>query len=182
MKLKNIVAALLLPLNVLLLFFLIVFNSLAIPAWLQVFGRMHPLVLHFPIVLILAYAFLLLVMPASLKKQEGYIVALDALLLAAAFSAALTALMGILLAREPGYDSDAIALHKYSGAATSFALFGLYTYNKKLQQHFNLSKVFVGCITALLLWAGHLGGNITHGNNFVLAPITPDNKKRSCRL
>jgi len=177
MKLKKIFAALLLPLNVLLLFLLVFDSRVVVPAWLQVAGRMHPLILHFPIVLILAYAFLLLVMPASLKKQDGYVIALDALLIAAAVGAALTALMGILLSREAGYDAEALAWHKYTGAATSFVLFGLYAYNKKLQQHLVISKLFVAGSAGILLWAGHLGGDITHGNNFLLAPVTPDHKK-----
>lgn len=177
MKVKNIIAGSLVPLNVLLLFFLIVDSKLVVPAWLQVVGRMHPLVLHFPIVLILAYAFLLLLMPASIKKQDGYVIALDAVLLAAALTAAITALMGVLLSKEQGYDPDSIALHKYLGAATSFILFALYTYDKKLRQHIFISKISVACTAIILLWAGHLGGNITHGNNFVFAPVTPDHKK-----
>lgn len=177
MKLKNFFAALLLPLNVLLLFLLVFDSRMVVPTWLQVFGRMHPLVLHFPIVLILAYAFLLLVMPASVKKQDGYVIALDALLVAAAVSATVTALMGLLLSREAGYDADALALHKYTGAITSFALFGLYAYNQKLRQHVTISKWLVAASACIVLWAGHLGGDITHGNNFVLAPITPNNIK-----
>ncbi|HWB27963.1 MAG TPA: FN3 associated domain-containing protein [Chitinophagaceae bacterium] len=177
MKLKNIAAASLLPLNVLLLFFLIVFNSLAVPSWLQVFGRLHPLILHFPIVLILAYAVLQLLTPAPVKARQGYATLLETLLLAAAFSAVTTALMGILLAREPGYDADSIALHKYTGAFTAFALFGLYHFNRQLQQRVVLSKLLVACSAATLLWAGHLGGDITHGDNFVLGPVTPDHKK-----
>ena len=35
----------------LLVFFLIFEKRLTLPPWLQVFGRMHPLLLHFPITL-----------------------------------------------------------------------------------------------------------------------------------
>lgn len=177
MKLKKFFAALLLPLNVLLLFLLVFDSRVVVPAWLQVAGRLHPLILHFPIVLILAYAFLLLAMPASVKKQEGYVLALDVVLVAAALSAVVTALMGLLLSREPGYDADALAWHKYTGAATAFILYGVYAYNKQLRQHLVISKLMVGASAILLLWAGHLGGDITHGNNFVLAPVTHEEKK-----
>jgi hypothetical protein len=51
MKLKNILGTTLIPLNSLLLFFLIFDNKLVVPLWLQVLGRMHPVILHFPIVL-----------------------------------------------------------------------------------------------------------------------------------
>jgi len=177
MKFKNIAAALLVPLNVLLLFFMVVEGRLVVPAWLQVFGRMHPLVLHFPIVLVLLYAALELCTTKKIKQEGWYGVIADVLLLSAAFTAAGTALMGLILSKEPGYDADTVVLHKYLGALTSFALFGLYSFRGKLQHEGTFSKLFTGITAIVLLWAGHLGGNITHGNNFVLAPVTPDHKK-----
>ncbi len=177
MKLKNIIAASLVPLNALLLFFLVVDSKLVIPAWLQVFGRMHPLVLHFPIVLILLYAAIVLFTPKVTKTENWYAVIADGLLLASAFTAVGAALMGLILSKEAGYDADTVVLHKYLGALTSFALFTLYSFKDRLQQKASLSKLYVAVTAAVLLWAGHLGGNITHGNNFVLAPITPDHTK-----
>jgi len=177
MKFKNIAAALLVPLNALLLFFLVVEGKLVIHAWLQVFGRMHPLLLHFPIVLVLLYALLQLFSGKTTKQEGWYVVMADVLLVAAAFTAAGTALMGLFLSKEPGYDADTVVLHKYLGALTSFALFGLYSFRDRLQHKVVLSKLITGLTAIVLLWAGHLGGNITHGNNFVLAPVTPDHKK-----
>jgi hypothetical protein len=29
----------------------------------------------------------------------------------------------------------------------------------------------------MIIWAGHLGADITHGENFVLAPVTPSHTK-----
>ncbi len=177
MKFKNIAAALLVPLNALLLFCLVVEGKLVIPAWLQVFGRMHPLVLHFPIVLVLLYAVLQLFSGKTMKQEGWYVVVEDVLLLSAAFTAAGTALMGLFLSKEPGYDADTVVLHKYLGAFTSFSLYGLYSFRGRLQQKALFSKLATSITAIVLLWAGHLGGNITHGNNFVFAPVTPDHKK-----
>jgi uncharacterized membrane protein len=182
MKFKNIAAALLVPLNALLLFFLIVEGKLVIPAWLQVFGRMHPLVLHFPIVLILLYAAVLLLAPKAVKTENWYNTILQVLLLSSAFTAAATALMGLLLSREAGYDADTVVWHKYLGALTSFALFGLYSYRNQLQQKPVILNLCTGFTCIILLWGGHLGGDITHGNNFVLAPVTHDVKKFAVAL
>ena len=54
-RLSSIAASLLVPLNCLLIFLVIMENRVVVPSWLQVAGRMHPLVLHFPIVLILLF-------------------------------------------------------------------------------------------------------------------------------
>ncbi|WP_153798893.1 FN3 associated domain-containing protein [Foetidibacter luteolus] len=177
MKFKNILAASLIPFNTLLLFFLLVEGRLDVPAWLQVFGRMHPLVLHFPIVLILLYAAMLLVTPAQYKKEHWFQSGIEWMLLFASVTSAVTALMGLLLSREPGYDADAIALHKYTGILTSLLLFIMYSSRKWLATRASMAGVLVVVTAGIVIWAGHLGGNITHGENFVLLPVTPDNTK-----
>src|SRR5690606_36101907 len=56
--LKNATLNLLLGLHVFILFFLLFEGRIVLPAALQVVGRMHPLLLHFPIVvLVLALLF-----------------------------------------------------------------------------------------------------------------------------
>src|SRR5689334_24708060 len=105
MKLKNIAAIALIPLNTLLLFLLIAGARIAVPAPLQVFGRMHPLFLHFPIVLILLYVVFVLGVPKRYKEESWYVTLAEILLLSAAFTASVTALMGLFLSRESGYDA-----------------------------------------------------------------------------
>src|SRR5688572_18099700 len=100
MKFKKIIADLLIPLNILLLFFLVFESKLAVPAWLRVFGRMHPLALHFPIVIALASAALLLLAPSGLRKEKWFAHLIDGLLLGSAFTATITALMGLVLSKE----------------------------------------------------------------------------------
>src|SRR5205823_6472432 len=91
MKIKYIAAASLIPLNTLLLFLLIAGEHVVIPAWLQVFGRMHPLFLHFPIVLILLYVVFVLAVPKQYKEESWYTTLAEILLLSAAFTASVTA-------------------------------------------------------------------------------------------
>src|SRR5580765_3193527 len=99
MKLKNIFGTTLIPLNTLLLFFLIFDNKLVVPLWLQVFGRLHPVILHFPIVLSLIYATAILFIPKNIKSEPWFVKTTGWILLFAAFTAAITALMGMLLSR-----------------------------------------------------------------------------------
>ena len=177
MKFRKIIAACLIPLNTLLFFFLVFEGRLSVPAWLRVFGRMHPLVIHFPIVLILVYFGCVFLIPRKFKTEKWYATMIEVLLMIAALSSVVTALMGLFLSREEGYDPDTFALHKWTGVATSFGLFLLYSFNKKLQRYTTANYILALSISLIVVLAGHFGGNITHGENFVLAPVTPENKK-----
>ena len=177
MNFRKIAAASLIPLNTLLLFFLVFADRLQVPSWLRVFGRMHPLVVHFPIVLILVYFGCVFFIPSKFKTEKWYVTMMEVLLLTAAFFSVLTALMGLFLSKEEGYDPDALALHKWTGVATSFGLFLLYSFNKRLRQYKAANYILVLSVGLIVVLTGHLGGNITHGENYVLAPITPENKR-----
>jgi hypothetical protein len=98
-------------------------------------------------------------------------------LLSAAFTAAITALMGMLLSREGGYDADSITSHKYTGSIVSFILLFLYFCRGILLQQAILSRISVAFTAFMIFWAGHLGADITHGENFVLAPVIPSHVK-----
>ncbi|MEP6682299.1 MAG: FN3 associated domain-containing protein [Parafilimonas sp.] len=177
MKLKNIFATALIPLNILLLFFLIFSDQLIIPTWLQVLGRMHPVILHFPIVLVLIYFVVVLLVPKKNISEHWYIELSEWILLAAAITAVFTALMGIFLSKETGYDADSITAHKYLGSIISLLLFIIYFSRNFLKQQQLLFKLSAACAAFIIIWAGHLGGDITHGENFVLAPVTPSHIK-----
>src|ERR1700752_3712489 len=103
-RLKNISFNGLLFLNCLLLFLLIFETRLTLPAWLQVFGRMHPLIVHFPIVLILVYFACLFFIPKQFKTENWYTGMMEAMLLLSAFTSVFAALMGLFLSKEEGYD------------------------------------------------------------------------------
>jgi uncharacterized membrane protein len=174
---KNILATALIPFNILLLLFLIFNNQLVVPTWLQVMGRMHPVILHFPIVLVLIYFVLVLFVSKKIITEKWYIELTEWILLAAALTAVLTALMGIFLSREAGYDADSITTHKYLGSIISFLLIIIYFSRNFLKQQQILFKISAACSAIIIVWAGHLGGDITHGENFVLAPVTPSHIK-----
>jgi uncharacterized membrane protein/mono/diheme cytochrome c family protein len=159
-----------------LLFFLLLFGAdMRVPALLQVTGRMHPLTVHFPIVLLIV-AF---VWELVLSKNENYIVkeAGDWLLLSAAFTAVLGALMGLFLSKEEGYDQSGIALHKWMGSITAMLTICWFGFRNKMRE--SKAAIFsAGIISlAIIIIAGHQGANITHGENFLLAPVTPEKKK-----
>ena len=160
--------------NCLLLFLLIFSEKLVVPAWLQVAGRMHPLLLHFPIVIIVLYVLWLLLAKSNSHYQE---IGQDLLLLAA-FSAALTALCGILLSKELGYDAEALQTHKWAGCIISVLLIFWYWLStiKRLGRWIDIAASFI--MLLLIVIAGDLGAAITHGDNFLMAPVTPQKEKK----
>lgn len=170
---KTVAERSLIPLNSLLLFFLLFEPRIVLPGWLQVFGRMHPLALHFPIVLILIYAVITLFFPSRVRNEHWYRSAVDALLLAAALTASVTALMGFALSRNEGYDPDALAIHKWTGVLIPFLLYGFYLVRNKVIGNIRVARVISLFLAVMISLAGHHGAVITHGENFILAPITP---------
>ena len=123
---KNLVFNITVAANSLLCFLLLFESSLVIPPWLQVAGRMHPLVLHFPIVLLILFIGQRLVLRLAARQTSdarqtptGSAQPDNTLLLLTAFTASITAVMGLLLSKEPGYDPDSLSLHKWSGIAIS---------------------------------------------------------------
>jgi len=174
---KNIFYNVILSLNCLLLFLLIFEGRLSVPSWLQVFGRMHPLIVHFPIVLVLVYFAFHFFIPGSLRNEKWYTSMMDVLLILSAVSAVFAALMGLFLSKEAGYDPDALALHKWTGVITSLGLFLLFALKGRLSKIPVANYIFVFGVSIAVVLAGHFGGNITHGENFVLGPVTPVSKK-----
>ena len=158
-----------------MLVFLLVFESrISLPAWVQVIGRMHPLLLHFPIVLmVLCVCWELF---AGFKKSmttEQTAIG-DSLLLVTSLTAVSSALMGLLLSKETGYVPEELAWHKWGGVFISLLALLWYVFKEQLRS----IKIFLSLTAAtglvVVIVTGHLGGNITHGNDFLLAPVSQD--------
>lgn len=167
-----------LTINSLLLFLALFGAHLQVPAWLQVAGRMHPLVLHFPIVLLLvAVVWEISSFRHSDMDRHSDIRHPDAvgdtLLLAAAVSAALAALMGLFLSQEGGYDDATLLWHRWSGVAVSLVAWGWYSFRAYFRAAKIPARLLAAASVAALLVAGHQGATLTHGENYLLAPVAP---------
>lgn len=169
--------------NCLLLFLLLFESKLAVPVWLQIAGRMHPLILHFPLVLIVVYAMAALFLPPHKTPGETtYANAVSFVLLMAAFTSVTTSLMGLFLSKEEGYDADALLWHKWG--AVVIALFTLcwYVFHQKIQAR-KIATVGVSFFALLLIIVtGHLGAGITHGEAFLTAPLQQLQKEQPVAL
>ncbi|HRO70943.1 MAG TPA: hypothetical protein PK951_11205, partial [Chitinophagaceae bacterium] len=117
---KNYLFNAAIALNCLLVFLLVFENRFVVPAWLQVVGRMHPLILHFPLVLVVLYAMSVIFLPPfSQKADDSYRRSTGFLLLLAVFTTVITSLAGVFLSKEEGYDPEALLWHKWGGVAIS---------------------------------------------------------------
>lgn len=167
-------------LNCLLLFLAVFGETLQVPILLQITGRMHPLVLHFPIVLLL----LAIVWETAVKAKDSplYRTTGDALLLSAALSAVVAALMGLFLSQEEGYDAEALFGHKWSGVSVALLSWGWYSYRERIRQtRWAAWAIAAGSLVSVVL-AGHQGATITHGEDFLWAPFVAEKQKPNVLL
>ena len=177
-KSKNILFNISFAINCLLVFLLLFETRIVLPSWLQVAGRMHPMILHFPIVFIVLYVLWVLAFQRKILPQETAISIGEWLLLLAAFTSAVTALMGLFLSREEGYDAEALRWHKWSGVIVSLITLLWYGLRNRLQKTKALTITASIFAFAAIIFTGHQGAGITHGQNFLLAPILPEKKQQ----
>ncbi len=166
--------------QVLLVFLLFFQDKVFLPAWLQTFGRMHPMMLHFPIGL-LGMSFLLWIIKKKIDEHSFNTIFLFSLQLTA-LAASLTALMGFFLSKEEGYDSSTLFVHKTSGVLLSFfcsALLLLFQYFSEKKKLFTASII---TSSVLLLIAGDFGATLTHGKGYVWQPLRKEDDTKEEKI
>lgn len=137
-------------------------------SWLQVLGRLHPLVLHLPIGLIVGLAiFEFASMFRPSRPRSTTIVPLA--WLCAAF-AIFSAVSGYVLADRDGYDTDAVTPHLILGIFTAIgAVATAFTYSLSSRMAAPRAALLVTFV--LLMVTGHLGASLTHGPDFLTGPL-----------
>lgn len=158
--------------NLVLIFFLLVEEQVIVPEWLQAVGRMHPMLLHLPIGLLLLLAVLPL-LRKSIPESSYYEIQLFVLALGS-FTAAGAALMGFFLARESGYSGELVDQHMWAGIGLSWMTYGLFVWLKNRHPNNRIFQLGLLANVLVLILAGHMGAGITHGEDFVWAPLQED--------
>jgi uncharacterized membrane protein len=146
--------------------------------WLwQFFGRLHPLVVHFPIALLVFAALLELLTIGKFqsKLRQG----INALVMGGSISALISALFGWLLIKNEGISGELVNQHQLLGIITSvfgiFLLWVLYQVVLKQQlQKIKLYRLILFTVGALVIITGHLGASLTHGED-LLTSVLPWN-------
>src|ERR1700744_2504876 len=169
---KGFAGKLLLALNIFILFLLAAGGRLVIPQWLQPIGRLHPVILHFPIViLILAMLLEFFRFRTEFAKEKFYQEFTTVLLLIGALFSAITVIMGLFLSCEPGYEGSNLQWHKWFGVSIAFISTFIYWFRET--NWYNTKAAMTGAVVVVfcLIVAGHYGADVTHGDNFILAPV-----------
>ncbi|MEX2564554.1 MAG: c-type cytochrome domain-containing protein [Cyclobacteriaceae bacterium] len=159
-------------LNVLLLYFLILEKYIEIPFWLQPLGRLHPMILHFPIALLyLAMVLEFFRFRKEFRMEGFYQTFLTHLFLFSVITAGMAALMGLFLSLEEGYGGPALNWHKWSGASIVFLASIMYFIREKKWYRQNLARGGASIMGLTIILAGHFGAALTHGEDFIFGPI-----------
>lgn len=147
-------------LSVFLVFCLIFERYIELPVWVSWLGRWHPAMLHFPIVLLLIallLAFTRKVVPRSL-------------LLMAVLSALLTAIFGFFLGKEHEPKGDLLYWHQWLGGGVALLAAIWYGMEKVQWENRPVTRVVQVVLVGFIGFAGHYGGMVTHGEDFLALP------------
>ena len=127
------------------------------------FGKLHPLVLHFPIVIGIAIViyFLFFQNKALEENTEKFILVGNTLM------ASMVALLGLFLSKQDAYDTNTLNLHKWGGLSIAF-ISCLLIYIKNSTA--NYKKIIALVYLFVLLFFTHQGALLTHGENALSIP------------
>jgi uncharacterized membrane protein len=173
-KLKGYEANLLFALSVFIIFLLAFANTIRVPNWFRPIGRLHPMLLHFPIVILLAAVCLNFFHLKDDQKATHSLNELTRVLFfAGAFSAGITVVMGLLLSNEKGYQGNTLQWHKWSGAGVFFLSYSIFLARDHTWFRTLVARIFSSLTFAFIMISGHYGAALTHGENFVFETVTP---------
>lgn len=141
--------------------------AIALPSWAAFIGRLHPIVLHFPIALIPLLTVFELFVFRKMKIAVPYL--RGALWAASIFAALMAVLAGYFLMASGDYAGE-LAREHFWGAIGFTCLLIIASLFRFAPQSRTAGPVSIGFLLAAnlaLLHTGHHGGSLTHGESFL---------------
>ncbi len=130
----------------------------------EIIGRFHPLVVHFPIAVLLIACLLLWL--SKKEKYQSLCLAVNITLLIGMISAVVSCISGYLLSGSGEYDAELVGNHQWLGISVAVVAVIIYAVNKnKRLAKMQLWLSFLLCF--LIIITGHLGGTLTHGEGYL---------------
>lgn len=133
-------------------------------------GRFHPLVVHLPIGFVIIASIMELLSRFQKPKYLGLDKAISISIFSGAIGGALAAFVGYMLSTSGGYDENTLFWHQWLGilfSVLSLLCWALKT--KRIVIASLSSNTVLVALVVLVSITGHLGGNLTHGNNYLTA-------------
>jgi uncharacterized membrane protein len=131
--------------------------------WVQFIGRFHPLVVHFPIALLLLVPILEIagrnIRFAYLRLSAHFILAL------ATLGASMAAILGWCLARTGGYSGRLITQHMWGGVVLSIVCWVCWVLRRRLRELSVTYGIALALGVGLVAWTGYRGGQLSLGPN-----------------
>ena len=125
-------------------------------------GRFHPIILHLPIGGLTALFVMEII--NSYRPQLNLDSACSILLWFSVVTVVPSAVLGFILASSGNYDDELLNLHKWLGWLTALVCVWLLYFNSKSKK---IYRVFLYTNVIFLLFAGHFGGQLTHGKDYL---------------
>ncbi len=135
---------------------------------LTLFGRLHPMVLHLPIGMLLAWVALEVV--ACLRRRPLSAEVAVPLAWMTAASGVLSAGTGFVLGLEGGHSVKYVSLHQWLGLATAGVIVAAALARSIRPNGIALPALLI-LSTALLVPTGHFGASMTHGPDYLFEPL-----------
>ncbi|QNR83444.1 hypothetical protein H9N25_15975 [Pedobacter riviphilus] len=141
---------------------------------LEFFGRFHPVFVHLPIgILLLGCICILLSFAAKFINLKP---AIPIMLLLGALSAVISCITGYLLANGGDYDGKLVSNHQWMGISVAVLSFILWIIYQKVKSNALLGTIATVLIVLISI-TGHLGGSLTHGSDYLTAPLKSGSTK-----
>jgi uncharacterized membrane protein len=138
---------------------------------LPLLGRMHPILVHLPIG-ILVFGILLCFFPK--KEKNPLLPAIRLAFLFGGISALAAGISGFLQYQFEGFAWEDVQFHLIGGIVSALGSFWMYLQvrkNEAISQNLKASALGLGLILTV---TGHLGGSLTHGENYFTEVLPAD--------
>lgn len=138
--------------------------------WVLFFGHFHPVIVHLPVgMLVLAF---LLYFFSKEQNETLRQKSVASIFLWASLSAFISCAMGWALSQTGEYDEETLFFHQWLGVSTgviSVILSYMATFWSDEKTMMKLFKPVLWVSLVLITVTGHLGGNLTHGSDYLTA-------------
>lgn len=132
-------------------------------------GRFHPLVVHLPIGILLLAGLMQIISLKSKSYAKSLNPAISFTLFWGGISSLGAIFIGWLLSLQGGYDINTLFWHKWLGILlTLLAFFAWILKSNRLKLKKIIYYLVFGLVIFLVGITGHLGGNLTHGESYLI--------------